>query len=398
MGVWSVRALRADGGEETARIEAASESLAAAAAQSRGLTPIAVKPAAALREARPSKRERTLATRVSRELSILIQAGLSIEPALAALSRHAADKRLKGVSQGLLADVRQGQSLSEAFATRPQIFPPPFPEVAEAGEAGGALGRALAELAEARERREAVEAAVAGALVYPAFLMSFALLAVTAILVFVVPQFQQLFDDLGSAPPPQAAIVFATAEFVTRWGPFILAAIVLAVIGWRIALTRPAARARWDRWTLGLPVVGAALKVVIAARFCRVLALLLRNGLSAAPALRLASRAAGNSWAVKRLSDALSEVRAGRGFSERMEASDVLPPLAAELLQVGEETGELASAAERLATYYETRFETVSKQVTRLIEPAVIILTGVAIGLLIISILSALVSVNEVAL
>ena len=397
MGVYAVRALRPDGGEETARIEAASEILAAATAQSRGLTPIAVKPAAEARQARPNKRARTLATRVARELSILIQAGLSIEPALAALSRHASEPKLKEAAQGLLADIRQGQSLSEAFAARSDLFPAPFPEIAEAGEAGGALGTALGELAEARERREAIEASINGAMVYPAFLMAFALAAVATILLFVVPRFESLFTDLGASPPPQAAMVFAAADIVGTWGPVVLGIVVIAVIAWRAALARPANRAAWDRWTLSLPMIGDAMRTIIAARFCRVLALLLRNGLSAAPALRLASRAAGNAWAVKRLDDALGEVRAGRSFSERMEASDVLPPLAAELLQVGEETGELAAASERLAAYYETRFETISKQIVRLIEPAVIILTGVAIGLLIVSILSALVSVNEIA-
>jgi general secretion pathway protein F len=396
MALYAVRALRQDGGEEVARIDAASEALAAAVAQSRGLIPIDVSPAAAPRAARPNKRARSLATRVARELSILIQAGLSIEPALAALSRHAAERELKAAAQGLLADVRQGKSLSEAFAARAELFPAPFPEIAEAGEAGGALGKALGELAETRERREVMEAAVGGAMVYPAFLLGFALIAIGAILVFVVPSFEQLFIDMGAEPPAQAAFVFAIADGVATYGPFVLVGLVVAVLAWRAALARPAARARWDRWVLSLPLAGDAVRTVIAARFCRVLALLLENGLSAAPALRLASRAAGNSWAVKRLNDALSEVRAGRSFSERMEASDVLPPLAAELLQVGEETGELAPAAKRLATYYETRFERVSKQIVRLIEPAVIILTGVAIGLMIVSILSALVSLNEV--
>ena len=397
MALYAVRALRQDGGEETARIDAASEALAAAVAQSRGLIPIDISPAAAPRAARPNKRLRSLATRVARELSILMQAGLSIEPALAALSRHASEAKLKDAAQGLLADVRQGKSLSEAFASRAELFPAPFPEIAEAGEAGGALGKALGELADTRERRETMEAAITGAMVYPAFLLGFAMIAVGVILMFVVPRFQQLFDDIGAVPPPQAAFVFSAADAVSAYGPFAATALVAAVLIWRFMLTRPRTRAAWDRWMLSLPFVGDAMRTVIAARFCRVLALLLSNGLSAAPALRLASRAAGNSWAVKRLGDALSEVRAGSSFSDRMEASDVLPPLAAELLQVGEETGELAGASERLASYYETRFERISKQIVRLIEPAVIILTGVAIGLMILSILSALMSVNEIA-
>ena len=181
-------------------------------------------------------------------------------------------------------------------------------------------------------------------------------------------------------------------------GPFLLIAIVVLVLAVQFALRRPGFREAVDRRLLQLPFIGNASRTMIAARFCRVLALLLRNGLSAVPALRLASRAAGNMWAVRRLSEALAEVRTGRAFAERVEASDVLPPLAAELLSVGEETGELGMAAERLGIFYETRFEQNARLVSRIIEPAVIVLAGIAIGVVIVSILSAMVSINDVGL
>jgi general secretion pathway protein F len=362
------------------------------------LTPIRIQPAREAATRRPAGGSAKLATRIARELSVLIAAGLSIEPALAALSRHAADKKLKAAADGLLADVRSGASLSEAFAKRPELFPAPFPEIAEAGEAGGALGRALGELADARERRQAVEASIRGALVYPAFLLVLAIVAVSGLLIFVVPRFESLFDQIGRDIPAQAAFVFGLSRTLATAGPFIVIAIVLIVLAIRFALARPAIREAFDRRMLQLPLIGNASRTMIAARFCRVLALLLRNGLSAVPALRLASRAAGNLWAVRRLTEALTEVRTGRAFSERVEASDVLPPLAAELLSVGEETGELGMAAERLATFYETRFEQNARLLSRIIEPAVIVLAGIAIGVVIVSILSAMVSINDVGL
>lgn len=396
MAHFAVRAVRPDGGEEVVRLEAPSKTAAAAEIASRGLTPIQVKPAQAPRQKPASGRARKLATRLARELSVLIAAGLSVEPALAALSRHAADKKLKVTADSLLADVRNGAPLSEAFAKRPEQFPAPFPEIAEAGEAGGALGTALGELADARERREAVEAAIRGALAYPAFLLIMAVGAVSALLIFVVPRFESLFDQIGRDIPAQAEFVFGAARAVAVFGPWVLLAIILSIVLFRLSLTRPAFQLAFDRWLLGLPLAGNALRTMIAARFCRVLALLLQNGLSAVPALRLAARAAGNSWAVKRLGEALAEVRTGRGFAERVEASDVLPPLAAELLSVGEETGDLGAAAGRLASFYETRFEQNSRLIARIVEPAVIVFAGLAIGGLIVSILSALVSINQV--
>ncbi|WP_421792895.1 type II secretion system F family protein [Hyphobacterium sp.] len=396
MALFAVRAIRPDGGEETVRIEATDKTAAAATVTARGLTPIRVQPARQTAQRQASGRSRKLATRIARELSVLIAAGLSIEPALAALSRHAADKRLKEAADTLLADVRNGASLSEAFAKRPEHFPAPFPEIAEAGEAGGALGAALGDLADARERREAVEASIRGALAYPAFLLIMAIGAVSALLVFVVPRFEGLFDQIGRDVPVQAEFVFGAARAVATYGPWILALIIGLVVLARIALARPDIREAFDRWTLGLPLIGDSIRTMIAARFCRVLALLLQNGLSAVPALRLAARAAGNRWAVRRLGEALAEVRTGRGFSERVEASDVLPPLAAELLSVGEETGDLGAAAGRLASFYETQFEQNSRLIARIVEPAVIVFAGLAIGGVIVSILSALVSINQV--
>lgn len=398
MPVYAVRAIKPDGGEDILRLDAPDGSAAAAAASARGLTPIKVSLAQEESVPRAARGSAKLATRLAREMSVLTAAGLSVEPALAALTRHAAEKKLKAVAEGLLEDVRGGKALSEAFAARPDIFPAPFPEIAQAGEAGGALGKALGELADARERREAVEASIKGALFYPAFLLIGAMIAVAAILIFVVPPFESLFLQIGAETPAAASIVFGASDVIATAGPVLIIAILLAVLLARVLLDRPGARQAMDRWMLNLPLAGNAVRTIIAARFCRVLALLLRNGISAAPALRLAARAAGNRWAVRRLTDALGEVRAGSGFSDRIEASDVLPPLAAELLSVGEETGDLGAAAERLATFYETRFESGAKAVARLIEPAVIVITGLVIGLVIVSILSALVSVNDIGL
>ncbi len=396
MALFAVSAIHPDGAEETIRIEAADKAAAAAVISARGLTPVRVRPAQDAPRKQAAGRARKMATRLARELSVLTAAGLSIEPALAALSRHAAEKQLKSAADLLLADVRTGASLSEAFARRPELFPAPFPEIAEAGEAGGALGKALGELADARERREAVEATIRGALAYPAFLMVMAIGAVSVLLVFVIPRFEGLFDQIGREIPPQAAFVFGAADAIATFGPWVLVMGAVLILVWRWALARPAFRESHDRWLLGLPIAGRVLRTMIAARFCRVLSLLLNNGLSAVPALRLASRAAGNRWAVRRLTGALAEVRTGKGFSDRIEASDVLPPLAAELLSVGEETGDLGTAAERLAAFYETQFEQNARLVSRIIEPAVIVFAGLAIGGVIVSILSALVSINEI--
>jgi general secretion pathway protein F len=398
MPVFAVQAIRPDGGEETIRIESNDKAAAAATISARGLTPIRVLPAKDTPQKSATGRARKMATRMARELSVLTAAGLSIEPALAALSRHATDDRLKAAAEMVLSDVRNGASLSEAFGKRPELFPSPFPEIAEAGEAGGALGKALGELADNRERREEVEASIRGALAYPAFLMVMAMGAIAGLIGFVIPRFRGLFEQIGREVPQPAATIFEVSEAVGLAAPFVFAILFVLVILARFALSQPAMRERFDHWVLTLPRIGDAVRIVIAARFFRVLALLLKNGLSAVPALRLSANAAGNRWAVRRLSEALTEVRTGRGFADQVEASNVLPPLAAELLSVGEETGDLGAAANRLAGFYETHFERNAKLISAIIGPAVIIFTGLVIGIVIISILLAMVSINDIGL
>jgi general secretion pathway protein F len=398
MALFAVRAIRPDGGEETVRIEAADKAGAAAAITARGLTPIRVQPAREAAQKQATGKAKKMATRLARELSVLTAAGLSIEPALAALSRHAADDKLKDAADMLLADIRNGASLSEAFAKRPELFPAPFPEIAEAGEAGGALGKALGELADNREQREAVENSIIGALVYPAFLMGMAMLAMAGLIGFVIPRFRGLFEQIGRDVPEPAATVFGLSETIGHIAPFVFGALFLAFVALRIALTRPAIAEAFDRWLLSMPMAGDALRVIIAARFFRVLSLLLANGLSAVPALRLCAKSAGNRWAVRQLSVALTEVRTGRGFADQVEASSVLPSLATELLSVGEETGELAAAAGRLANFYETQFSRGAKAFSQIVGPVVIVVTGIVIGIVIISILLAMVSINDIGL
>lgn len=398
MASFAVRAIRADGGEETIRLEAADKTAAAAAVSARGLTPIRVQTATQSAPRAASGQSRKMATRIARELSVLIAAGLSIEPALAALSRHSTDKRLKETADTLLADVRSGASLSEAFSKRSDLFPAPFPEIAEAGEAGGALGKALGDLADNLEQRHAVESAIRGALAYPAFLMTVAIVAMAGLVSFVIPRFRGLFEQMGREVPEPAATIFGVSETIAAIAPWVFAVLAIAFFGLRLALMRPAIREAFDRWLLGLPAIGNGMRVIIAARFCRVLALLLKNGLSAAPALRLSANAAGNRWAVRRLGDALAEVRTGRGFSDRIEATQVLPPMAAELMSVGEETGDLGEASLRLADFYETQFERNAKLVAQIIGPVVIVVTGLVIGIVMVSILMAMVSINDIGL
>jgi len=395
MKSWRVQAVRADGSVEEVFVTAETEALAARQIRILGFTPVAIKAGH-----RPSNKKvrgsAQASTRLIRELSALVGAGLPVERALASLEKFA-DKSLTGkVARDLLVQVRAGNSLSQAFAAMPEIFPPPFPQIAEAGEASGSLAIALADLADWREKRQKFESEMRGSLLYPVMLLVFSALAVIGLLVFVVPRFEQIFTDMDATPPAFAGFVFATSNALALYAPIVLG--VFIGLGVAISYWLRREHSKWLLYRLShrLPGIGQMVRAMLAARFCRVLAVLLQNGLSAAPAFRLASAGLTDLFAREKLQKALEEVRRGASLPEQIEKAEVLPPLATEILRVGEEVGDLGPAAKRLATLYEDRLERGTKLVVSIAEPVLIGFVGLVVGGIVLSILLALVSINEI--
>jgi len=392
---WLVHATNTDGIVEELLVAAETELAAAGQARARGLTPIGIR-VSTKQTAKKVRGAAAAATRLARELSALIGAGLTVERALQSLEKFAENSLSGRVARDLLVEIRAGNSLSQSFAQMPDIFPPPFAQIAEAGEASGSLAHSLADLADWREQRQKFESEMRGSLLYPVILLIFSALAVIGLLLFVVPRFEQIFIDMGSDPPAFAGMVFASSRGLTLWLPIIggiIAAVVLALSIW---LRRPGARLSMYRRAHHLPVFGPIMRAFLAARFNRVLAVLLQNGLSTAPAFRLAAAGLADLYAKQQLQAALVEVRRGGSLPEQIINANILPPLATEILRIGEETGDIAPAAKRLADLYEGRLERGTKLVVRLAEPLLIGFVGLVVGAIVLSILLALVSINEI--
>lgn len=398
MSGFHVHAVSSDGKESDIFIEAGSETEAAAKVRARGLTPISARPGTAPCKKRTPRGANAAAARIVRELGALTGAGLTVEQALSSLSRYVSSSLMQSVATSLREDIRSGMSLADSFSARPEIFPPPFPQIAEAGEVSGALPAALNDLADWQERRAAFDGEIKGALIYPVILLVLAFVAVSGLLVFVVPRFEQVFTDMGATPPAFASGVFATARGLAKAAPFIM------VIGFSSAfliglwLRGLEARRRAFAFAHRLPGIGTLLRSMLAARFCRVLAVLLQNGLSAVPSFRLASASLSDDYAKMRLEEALTEVRRGASLPDQIAATGVLPPLAVEIIRVGEQTGELGKATERLATLLENRLERGARTALHLAEPALIGFVGLIVGVIIVSILLALVSINDIGI
>ncbi len=392
---WKVQAVRADGAVEEIFITAESEVLAARQTRALGFTPVAISPGK-----EPTRKKirgaSIAATRLIRELSALISAGLSVERALVSLEKFSDASMTGQVAKDLLAQVRAGNSLSQAFSNMPDFFPPPFPQIAESGEASSSLAEALADLADWHEKRQKFESDIRGSLLYPLILLIFSALAVIGILVFIVPVFEKIFIDMQATPPAFTQFVFNLSNGLGLWGPPIL--IVFIAIGFLLGLwlRRESSRLRLYRTVHKIPIIAPVAKTMLAARFCRVLAVLLQNGLSAAPAFRLASASLTDLFAQQQLQNALQEVRRGGSLPEHINRAQVLPSLASEILRVGEETGDIGSAASRLALMYEEQLERGAKQLVKIAEPLLIGFVGLVIGAIILSIMMAMVSINQI--
>lgn len=392
---FKVQAQASNGKSETIIVQAENDLAAAHQVRKRGLVPISVRATGNTPARAASRASRTSATRLIRELSALLMAGLTVEKALQTLSSFTG-RGLPGALAGeLLQSVRAGQSLSQAFTARPDLFPAPLPQIAEAGEASGSLGRSLSDLADWQERSQSFESELRGAMIYPLILMVFTVTIVLALLVFLIPRFEAVFVDMGTTPPAFTQFVFSLANGVQTWLPLGLAGIValisLAVLWWRQENARRMVYAALYRW----PGTSNLVRALLTARFTRVLSVLLQNGMLAAPAFRLAAQSLRDVYAREKLEIALAEVRRGASLSGEMTKADVFPPLAGEILRVGEEAGELGPAASRLADLYEVRLERGMQLAIRLIEPALIGLAGIIIGAIVLSILLAVVSIND---
>lgn len=373
-------------------LDAENEAEAARRLRLDGYEPIALKSAPAKAAPRGGRKR---AAAFARNFALLLQAGHTAEGALAALSGHSGDRRGRMLAQALNAGLRAGLSPADAFAARPDLFPPHFAAAAEAGQATGALGQAIADLAADEERRQKLLDDIWGALAYPIFLALATLAALIFLMAFVVPRFKDMFADLGAATPPELALVFGVSDMLTQNGPALAIGAALAASGVVFALRLPGVRRFIDAAAFRMPLAGDLSRIALAARFFASLALFLRSGLSAAPALAAARRTVANSWARERLDAAFDRVRTGRSAAQEIAAAGILPPLSNDMLQAAEGAGALEQGARRLAALYEETLERRLKGLVRLAEPIFVAVAGVLIGAIMVSIVSALISVNE---
>lgn len=347
-------------------------------------------------------RNRTLSKRdlvdFTRELAVLLGAGQDLDHALRFIVEITTAPRAREIFTDIRDKVRGGSTLAAALAAHGASFSRLYLGMVRAGEAGGTLAETLDRLAGLLERERRLAASVQAALIYPALLVVAAVLVVLLLLVYVLPQFTPIFEQAGAELPAATRILIGLGDLVRNDGIWLLVASLAAALAIRRALRAPGPRLRFHRWLLAAPVLGELVRQTQAAHLTRTLGTLLKNGVSLLAALSVAKEVLGNLAAVQALDYASVSAKQGAGLSRPLEASGVFPPRMIHLLRLGEETGRLADMALRAADIHDDQVRATLQRLTSLIVPCVTIVTGLAVAGIIASLVTAMLSLNDLAL
>lgn len=386
-------------------LDAATLDAAIARLRDQGLLPLAVNEAKSgflrggfgqpLFSKRRALSRKTIAL-LTQQLASLLHAGMPLDRALTILIGVTEDEQAKPVLERVQEKVRGGSSLADALEVQ-GVFSRFYLNMIRAGEAGGALDVVLKRLTEFLERSQALRETVTSALIYPIILLSVSALSVIILLTFVVPQFQRLFADAGKALPLATQIVIAVGDgFRYYWWVGAILVVLLSAVA-RRQLSQPESRARWDDRFLRLPLFGDLIAKVETARLSRTLGTLLGNGVSMLNALTIVRETLSNQVLAGALGEVAEHVKTGRGLADPLLEAGRFPKLAVQMIRVGEETGQLQEMLLQVADTYDGEVQTAVKRLLTLLEPALILGLGVIIAGIIMSILVAILSLNDLA-
>ena len=335
---------------------------------------------------------------LTRELATLIKADLPLDESLRIVSlQPLIPARIRRVTVALHEAVRGGESLSAALAARGTEFPEYYWRLVQAGEASGTLGDVLEDLTLFLERSSDVRSQVGSALLYPAVLLLAAVAALTIIMTVLLPTVVPLFKDAGATPPATLQFLVNLQEAVARNWIAVLAALAAGVIGLVVALRNRKLRASLDRFVLKLPLIGGLVSARETSRFARTMATLTRNGVPMLEAVRISGSVMQNQAFVGAVNAAGESLTEGDTLSAPLLQSGLFSELSLRLIAVGEQTGQLDTMLLRVATIFETALQRQLARLMTLLTPILTLLIGGLVGGLILSVMNAILSVNDLA-
>jgi len=317
---------------------------------------------------------------MSRQMSTMISAGLSLLRALSILSAQTENKKLAGILQQVTVDVENGGSLSDSFAKHPVDFPPLMINMIRAGETGGFLEGALESLAVNYEKEAKLRSAIKSAMAYPVMVLVMSFVAVLLMLIFIVPVFKKMFEGLGSSLPVPTQMLVTLSENMIWIVPVLAVLLIGGGLWWGKNKNTDAVRRIIDPLKLKMPVFGQLVRKIAIARFTRNFANMISGGVPILTSLAVVGETSGN-WVIAQATQRIAEsVRTGQSITKPLADEPVFPPMVVQMMAVGEDSGSLDTMLVKIADFYDSEVEAMTEALTSLIEPLLIAFLGVVVG------------------
>jgi general secretion pathway protein F len=396
------RAIGADGKLRTGVITAENTRTVARELQRQGLTPVYVgageKKGFELKVPSLGGNRRKDVLFFTQELSTLLNSGVPLDRALSITTELTTKPQFRSVVTDVLRAIKGGRSLADALALHPTYFSDLFVNMVRAGEASGSLGQIFERLAEFERSRDELRGYIVSSMIYPGLLAMVGAGSIFVLLEFVVPRFASVFDDSRMKIPLPTLMMLQASKILREWGWLAALAVLGAFTAFRLYTRAGRGRLWWDEARLRIPFIGDAMRKAETARFARAMSTLVGNTVPLVQSLQISAGILMNRRMAGSLKEVAQGVKRGEGISQPLTRTKMFPPLASHLLTVGEETGKLDVMFTRMADIFEQETRAGIKRFTAIFEPLVILVMGLIVGSLVLSILVAITSINDIAL
>jgi type IV pilus assembly protein PilC len=331
----------------------------------------------------------------SRQLATLIDAGIPLVHALGILGEQTENKNLKNIVISVRQDIEAGISFHEALSKHPNVFSELFINMARAGESSGMLHEVLDRLAAYLEKTASLTRKIRSSLVYPAVVVTMAILITALLLLKVVPTFKGIFEMLGGQLPVPTRILIGVSDIFRKYFLFLVISLVLLGFAFKRYIGTPKGRYNFDLQKLKLPVLGTLFRKLAVAKFSRTFSTLVKSGVSILNALNIVSKTSGNKVIEEAVVNCSKSVREGEPISRPLSKSGVFPTMVCRMISVGEQTGQLEKMLTKIADFYEEQVDASAAGLTSMIEPLVIAFMGIIIGGIVISLFLPIFKITE---
>ncbi|MDP9378031.1 MAG: type II secretion system F family protein [Actinomycetota bacterium] len=386
---YSFRALDPAGAEEIGEITAQSKAEVSEQLRARGFVvqDVTEKKSALNMELSFGKRVKAHElTVMTRQLATMVSSGMTLLRAFYVLEDQIESRVLRETVGAVREDIESGQQLSEALARHPKVFNQLYVAMVRAGEAGGVLEEALDRVADQLEKDDSLRRQVKAAMMYPAVVLSFALLVLIGLLTFIVPVFVDIFKEFGGELPAITKFTVAMSHAMTAFWYAWIGGGIAFILGFRYWRKSDWGRPQWDRVRLRIPFkIGDTVQKIALARWSRTMSALYSAGVPILQAIEVTGQTAGNAVVQAAMADVIESVKAGGTIAAPLRDAPIFPPMVAQMIAVGEETGGLDAMLTKVADFYEDEVAAAIKALTSILEPVMIVIVGGIVGFIVVA-------------